>query len=81
MLLLVISQLRNVYDHYIRPSNVCSQCLTLCVHCMEQDSLAAEIEGTMRKEIQMSDPEVEDQRYHQTLQMPKKLSVLFFFFI
>ncbi|XP_026782135.2 trafficking kinesin-binding protein 1 isoform X1 [Pangasianodon hypophthalmus] len=28
------------------------------------DSLAAEIEGTMRKEIQMSDPEVEDQRLH-----------------
>ncbi|XP_052002310.1 trafficking kinesin-binding protein 1-like isoform X2 [Xyrauchen texanus] len=26
------------------------------------DSLAAEIEGTMRKEIQMSDPEVEEQR-------------------
>ncbi|XP_046702998.1 LOW QUALITY PROTEIN: trafficking kinesin-binding protein 1 [Silurus meridionalis] len=32
------------------------------------DSLAAEIEGTMRKEIQMSDPEVEDQRLH-----PKKV--------
>ncbi|KAL6488641.1 hypothetical protein MHYP_G00023820 [Metynnis hypsauchen] len=28
------------------------------------DSLAAEIEGTMRKEIQMSDPEVEEQRLH-----------------
>uniref|UniRef100_A0A4W4F9X6 Trafficking protein, kinesin binding 1a n=1 Tax=Electrophorus electricus TaxID=8005 RepID=A0A4W4F9X6_ELEEL len=27
------------------------------------DSLAAEIEGTMRKEIQMADPEVEEQRY------------------
>ncbi|XP_048009805.1 trafficking kinesin-binding protein 1 isoform X1 [Megalobrama amblycephala] len=28
------------------------------------DSLAAEIEGTMRKEIQMSDPDVEEQRLH-----------------
>ncbi|XP_076844634.1 trafficking kinesin-binding protein 1 isoform X2 [Brachyhypopomus gauderio] len=28
------------------------------------DSLAAEIEGTMRKEIQMADPEVEEQRLH-----------------
>lgn len=28
------------------------------------DSLAAEIEGTMRKEIEMSDPEVEEQRLH-----------------
>uniref|UniRef100_A0A673HIG3 Trafficking kinesin-binding protein 1-like n=1 Tax=Sinocyclocheilus rhinocerous TaxID=307959 RepID=A0A673HIG3_9TELE len=28
------------------------------------DSLAAEIEGSMRKEIQMSDPDVEEQRLH-----------------
>lgn len=28
------------------------------------DSLAAEIEGTMRKEIEMSDPDVEEQRLH-----------------
>lgn len=28
-----------------------------------QDSLAAEIEGTMRKELQMDDPDVEEQRY------------------
>lgn len=28
------------------------------------DSLAAEIEGTMRKELQMDDPEVEEQRLH-----------------
>ncbi|XP_062847516.1 trafficking kinesin-binding protein 1 isoform X2 [Trichomycterus rosablanca] len=28
------------------------------------DSLAAEIEGTMRKEIQMADPDVEEQRLH-----------------
>lgn len=31
---------------------------------MVQDSLAAEIEGTMRKELQMDDPEVEEQRYY-----------------
>lgn len=29
-----------------------------------QDSLAAEIEGTMRKELQMDDPDVEEQRYY-----------------
>lgn len=28
-----------------------------------QDSLAAEIEGTMRKELQMDDPDVEEQKY------------------
>ena len=28
-----------------------------------QDSLAAEIEGTMRKELQMDDPDIEEQRY------------------
>lgn len=32
-----------------------------------QDSLAAEIEGTMRKELQMDDPDVEEQRYHQLI--------------
>lgn len=32
-----------------------------------QDSLAAEIEGTMRKELQMDDPDVEEQRYHQLM--------------
>lgn len=32
--------------------------------CSLQDSLAAEIEGTMRKELQMDDPDVEEQRYH-----------------
>lgn len=31
-----------------------------------QDSLAAEIEGTMRKELQMDDPDVEEQRYTQS---------------
>lgn len=36
-----------------------------------QDSLAAEIEGTMRKELQMDDPDVEEQRY---------ISFFFFFF-
>lgn len=30
-----------------------------------QDSLAAEIEGTMRKELQMDDPDVEEQRYQE----------------
>lgn len=34
-----------------------STCLSLF-----QDSLAAEIEGTMRKELQMDDPDVEEQR-------------------
>lgn len=28
-----------------------------------QDSLAAEIEGTMRKELSLDDPECEDQKY------------------
>lgn len=32
-----------------------------------QDSLAAEIEGTMRKELQMDDPDIEEQRYHQLI--------------
>lgn len=32
----------------------------LCL--LAQDSLAAEIEGTMRKELQMDDPDVEEQR-------------------
>lgn len=31
---------------------------------VSQDSLAAEIEGTMRKELQMDDPDVEEQRYY-----------------
>ncbi|XP_028971445.1 trafficking kinesin-binding protein 1 isoform X3 [Esox lucius] len=32
--------------------------------CAEGDSLAAEIEGTMRKELAMDDPEVEEQKLH-----------------
>lgn len=30
---------------------------------MSQDSLAAEIEGTMRKELSLDDPECEEQKY------------------
>lgn len=30
---------------------------------MLQDSLAAEIEGTMRKELSLDDPECEEQKY------------------
>lgn len=44
------------YTYYISQAN----CIKYV--CVLQDSLAAEIEGTMRKEIQMSDPEVEEQR-------------------
>lgn len=37
----------------------------VCVYgvCVRQDSLAAEIEGTMRKEMSLDDPECEEQKY------------------
>ncbi len=47
-------------------------CLWVCVHdhlqflhkfFVSQDSLAAEIEGTMRKELSLDDPECEEQKY------------------
>ena len=44
----------------------------LCI----QDSLAAEIEGTMRKELQMDDPDVEEQKY-VLLALYKKNSFVF----
>ncbi|XP_076006493.1 trafficking kinesin-binding protein 1 [Genypterus blacodes] len=42
------------------------------------DSLAAEIEGTMRKELQMEDPEVEEQRLHpkRVFQTVKNLNLM-----
>ncbi|KAF7654010.1 hypothetical protein LDENG_00075820 [Lucifuga dentata] len=42
------------------------------------DSLAAEIEGTMRKELQMDDPEVEEQRLHpkRVFQTVKNLNLM-----
>ncbi|XP_056141594.1 trafficking kinesin-binding protein 1 isoform X1 [Lampris incognitus] len=43
-----------------------------------QDSLAAEIEGTMRKELQMDDPEVEEQKLHpkRVFQTVKNLNLM-----
>ena len=35
----------------------------MCVCVYWQDSLAAEIEGTMRKEMSLDDPECEEQKY------------------
>ncbi|XP_026226097.1 trafficking kinesin-binding protein 1 isoform X2 [Anabas testudineus] len=42
------------------------------------DSLAAEIEGTMRKELQMDDPDVEEQRLHpkRVFQTVKNLNLM-----
>ncbi|XP_026149302.1 trafficking kinesin-binding protein 1 isoform X3 [Mastacembelus armatus] len=42
------------------------------------DSLAAEIEGTMRKELQMDDPDVEEQRMHpkRVFQTVKNLNLM-----
>ncbi|KAM4632762.1 trafficking kinesin-binding protein 1 [Polymixia lowei] len=42
------------------------------------DSLAAEIEGTMRKELQMDDPEVEEQKLHpkRVFQTVKNLNLM-----
>lgn len=40
-----------------------------------QDSLAAEIEGTMRKELQMDDPDVEEQRCSYFAKTPATLKL------
>lgn len=41
---------------------MCASCVPSCVFVL-QDSLAAEIEGTMRKELSLDDPECEEQKY------------------
>ena len=46
---------------YMKSSFSCSQVFAL------QDSLAAEIEGTMRKELSLDDPECEEQKYVWTI--------------
>lgn len=42
-----------------------------------QDSLAAEIEGTMRKELSLDDPECEEQKYVWTT-ISQRLYVIYF---
>lgn len=45
---------------------VCASCFPSCVFVL-QDSLAAEIEGTMRKELSLDDPECEELKYELKL--------------
>lgn len=57
----------------VRVCVYCTACLQVCVRghllflhtCFHvlQDSLAAEIEGTMRKELSLDDPDCEEQKY------------------
>lgn len=51
----------SVSQYHCGPISRKNSCTFFCL----QDSLAAEIEGTMRKELQMDDPDVEEQRYIQ----------------
>lgn len=42
---------------------------------MFQDSLAAEIEGTMRKELSLDDPECKEQKYVHLIGIPWNVAV------
>lgn len=53
----VLFLLQPLHRAQLLPASLSHFCL------FAQDSLAAEIEGTMRKELQMDDPDVEEQRY------------------
>lgn len=53
----VLFLLHHLHRAQLLPPSLSHLCL------FAQDSLAAEIEGTMRKELQMDDPDVEEQRY------------------
>lgn len=64
-----------------------SVCACVCVYMKSsfsrsqvfvlQDSLAAEIEGTMRKELSLDDPECEEQKYVWTT-ISQRLYVIYF---
>lgn len=41
----------------------CLSPVVFICYCVLQDSLAAEIEGTMRKEMSLDDPDCEEQKY------------------